>query len=212
MEGELSFSERLLLFLYGTPHIVGSVAALLGLALFFLGVIDRFWWAIVVALYVGGYLVVPRDDVAERVARAEMGEENLRERLAELISTARKRVPPEAAQRLESIRAHADALLPKLKELTERGSLASSVQHDVLQTLTRYLPDTLAAYLRLPPAYAKLSRDREGRTPAKLLNEQLRLLEENLDRAVQEAYAEDVSRLEVQGRFLSEKYPKAPIS
>src|SRR5215510_5845038 len=206
MESELSFSERLLLFLYSTQHIVGSVAALLGLGLFFAGVIERWWWAIVVALYVGGYLVVPRDDSAQSIARAEMGEENLREQLAQLIKRAQKRVPPEAAQRLEAIRAHAETLLPKLKELTERGSLASSVRHDVLQTLTRYLPDTLAAYLRLPPAYARLSRDREGRTPAKLLNEQLRLLEENLDRAVQEAFAEDVARLEVQGRFLSEKY------
>src|SRR5262249_23394033 len=206
----LSYDKRLLLFLYGTPHIAGSVAALVGLGLYFAGVIDRWWWAIVVGLYAGGYLVVPRDDSAQRIVRAEMGEGNLREQLAELIRRAQKRVPPEAAQRLEAIRGHAETLLPKLKELTERGSLASSVRHDVLQTLTRYLPDTLAAYLRLPPVYARLSRDREGRTPAMLLNEQLRLLEDNLDRAVHEAFAEDVARLEVQGRFLSEKYTRAP--
>src|SRR5262249_10203167 len=74
MPDELSARERVLLFLYSTRHIAGSVAALLGLGLYFLGVVDRFWWAIVAALYVGGYLVVPRDEAAERVARADFNE------------------------------------------------------------------------------------------------------------------------------------------
>jgi hypothetical protein len=210
MPSDLSVKARLLLFVYSTQHIVGSLAALAGLALYFSGVIDRLWWAIVAALYVGGYLVVPRDESAERVARAHFDEANLRARLADLIATTRSRVPPEARQRLEAIRTHAEMLLPKLKELTERGSLSANVHHDVLETLTRYLPDTLAAFLRLPPAYARLTHDREGRTPAALLNEQLRLLEDNLARAVQEAFAEDVARLQVQGRFLSDKYTPAP--
>jgi hypothetical protein len=210
MDAEFSFKDRLLLFLYSTPHIVGSAAALAGLGLLFAGVIGAYWWAIVAALYAGGYLIVPRDDTIERIVRAEFSEDNLRERLDELILAARNRVPAAAGERLESIREHANFLLPKLKELTERGTLASSVRHDVLETLTRYLPDTLGAYLRLPTAYAKLTHDSSGRSPERLLNEQLRLLDDNLEQAVKEAYAEDIAHLEVQGRFLSEKYTRPP--
>ena len=43
-----------------------------------------------------------------------------------------------------------------------------------------------------------------------LLIEQLKLLEDNLGRAVKEAFAEDIATLEVQGRFLSEKFAEAP--
>lgn len=210
MDTELSRKDRVLLFLYGTPHIVGSIAALVGLGLYFGGIVDRFWWAIVIALYGGGYFIVPRDDAVAQIVRAQFSEETLRDRLAQLITAARKRIPAEAERQLEAIREHAEVLLPKLKELTDRGALASSVRHDVLQMLTRYLPDTLGAYMRLPPAYAKLTRDDRGRTPQALLIEQLQLLEGNLARAVKEAFAEDVTNLEVQGRFLNEKYTAAP--
>jgi hypothetical protein len=154
--------------------------------------------------------VVPKDDAADRVARAQFDESNLKDRLDDLIKMARNRVPAEAGHRLEAIREHADILLPKLKELTERGTLVANVRHDVLQTLTRYLPDTLASYFRLPPAYARLHANETGKTPDSLLVEQLRLLEDNLRRAVQEAFAEDISNLEIQGRFLADKYSPEP--
>jgi hypothetical protein len=207
---ELPLRQRFLLFLYSTRHLVGTVAALAGLALYFAGVVDRGWWAIVLGLYLVGVLLVPRNDAADRIAAAQLDEENLRERLTHLVETARRRVPAEAGQLLEAIRQHAETLLPKLKELTERGALASSVRHDVLETLTRYLPDTLAAYLRLPPVYANLHAVGAGKTPRTLLLEQLRILEDNLARAEREAFAEDVTSLEVQGRFLAEKYATAP--
>jgi hypothetical protein len=206
----LSLRGRLLLYLYSNRHIAGSIAALVGLGLFFGGIIDRGWWAIVIGIYVGVALVMPRDDVAERIARAQFDEHNLRDRLQELIKMATNKVPAEAGHLLEAIRQHADLLLPKLKELTERGALAGSVRHDVLQTLTRYLPDTLATFLRLPQAYVRLHTDESGKTPQTLLVEQLKLLEQNLGRAVKEAFAEDVTMLQIQGRFLSEKFTQAP--
>ena len=210
MDNELSHKDRLLLFLYSTRHIVGSIAALAGLGLLFAGAIDKYWWAIVPSLYIGGYLLVPRDDTVEKIVRAQFSEENLREDFTDLIETARNRVPAEAGKRLDAIREHAELLLPKLKELTDRGTLASSVRHDIFQMLTRYLPDTLAAYLRLPVAYTKLTHDDAGRSPQTLLIEQLRLLEGNLARAVKEAFSEDISTLEIHGRFLNEKFTTGP--
>jgi hypothetical protein len=206
MTETLSAKHRILLFLYGAPHIAGSAAALLGLGLYFAGIIDRFWWAIVPAIYAAAFLLVPRQTSFERVLRSEFSEANIRDRLDEVIKAAKHQVPAAAGHRLEAIRAHADLLLPKLQELTERGALVQSVRHDVLQTLTRYLPDVLSAYMRLPAAYAKLVADEKGRTPQDLLVDQLRLLEENLASACKEAYAEDIATLEVHGRFLKEKF------
>ena len=69
MDTDLTLKDRVLLFLYSTPHIVGCLAALAGLGLLFAGVIDKYWWAIVPALYGGGYLIVPRDDAVAQIAR-----------------------------------------------------------------------------------------------------------------------------------------------
>ena len=151
---ELGFKHRAMLYLYSTPHIVGCVAALVGLGLYFGGIIDVGWWAIVAGLYAGGVLVAPRNDTVERLNRAEFTEVSLREHLDSLIQTAKNRVPIEAGKHLEGIREQSELLLPKVIELTERGALAATVQHDVVQMLTRYLPDTLNGFLRIPMAAA----------------------------------------------------------
>jgi hypothetical protein len=206
---DLAFKHRMLLYLYSTPHLVGCVAALAGFGLYFGGIIDAWWWAIVPGLYAGGVLVTPRSDTVERLARAEFSEATLRDHLDALIKTAKGRVPLEAGKHMEGIREHAELLLPKLKELAERGTLSISVHHDAVQMLTRYLPDTLNGYLRIPTAYFRLHPE-ESVTAQKELLEQLRLLEESFARAVKEAFSEDVATLQVQGRFLTEKFSLAP--
>jgi hypothetical protein len=206
---ELAFKHRAMLYLYSTPHLVGCVAALAGFGLFFGGIIDAWWWAIVAGLYAGGVLVTPSSDIVERLARAEFSEATLREHLDSLIRTAKGRVPMEAGKHLESIREHAELLLPKLKELAERGALSITVHHDAVQMLTRYLPDTLNSYLRIPTAYFRLHPDESAMAQKELL-EQLSLLEDNLACAVKEAFSEDVATLQVQGRFLTEKFSFAP--
>lgn len=57
--------RRLLLFLYSTPHIVGSVLGLLGLGLFFAGIIKSYWYFIVAGLYVIGVLATPKSPTYE---------------------------------------------------------------------------------------------------------------------------------------------------
>ncbi len=206
---DLTAGAQLQLFLRGRKHLVGSLAALAGLGLFFGGIIATGWWAIVLGLYAAGVLLTPTDDASQRLARARYDEHNLRECLQDLLKVARNRVPAEAGHLLQAIQGHAELLLPKLKELTEEGSLASSVRHDVVQTLTRYHPDTLASYFKLPTGYARL-QGAGGKTPETLLVDQLRLLGENPRGAMEEAFSSDVSNLEVHGRFLSEKFRVGP--
>lgn len=47
----LKFSQRPVLFFYGTNNIAGCLLALGGLVLYFGGVIEAYWWLIVAGLY-----------------------------------------------------------------------------------------------------------------------------------------------------------------
>ena len=69
MSAALPFGTRLLLFLYSTPNIVGSALGVVGLGLFFGGVIDDWWLAIVAGLYAVGWLATPRDRELEIALR-----------------------------------------------------------------------------------------------------------------------------------------------
>src|SRR5262249_41356431 len=62
----LTFSQRLMLYLYSANNIAGCLLAMGGLALFFTGVIDAYWWAIVAGLYGAGSLGWPRSELAEK--------------------------------------------------------------------------------------------------------------------------------------------------
>ena len=63
----LTFSQRLMLYLYSANNIAGCVLAIGGLVLFFGGVIHAYWWAIVAGLYgvgtTSGWTSVPAGEV-----------------------------------------------------------------------------------------------------------------------------------------------------
>jgi len=201
--------QRLELFLYGTPHLAGSAAVLVGLGLYFGGVIDQFWWAILAGLYLAGYLIAGGLAGPLAVA-AELDEQALQQDLQRLVAGARPRLPAAAQSLLDSIADRAQALIPALDELTGRGVIGAKVRHEVLAGLTRYLPDTLASYLALPPAYLKLHAG-QARAPERLLAEQLGLIDGHLARCLQDAYAEHAAELAVQGRFLAERMGRGDL-
>src|SRR5437016_4561383 len=58
----LSFPQRFQRFLYSPGNIAGCLLAMGGLGLFFGGVIQAYWWAIVPGLYGVGALAWPRND------------------------------------------------------------------------------------------------------------------------------------------------------
>lgn len=190
-------------FVYGTPQLVASGGALIGLGLYFAGVIDALWWAIVAGLYAAGYLIT-RALVDDEAIGAELDEARLQQELEALLRTARPNVPAPAQTHLETIAERAATLIPALDDLTERGVIGLQVRHDVLLGLTRYLPDTLGAYLALPPAYLKLHHGKPS-SPDRHLAAQLALIDAHLARCVEQAFAEQAAELAVQGRFLADK-------
>jgi hypothetical protein len=202
----LSAWNRALLYLFSTRNIAGCTFALIGLALFFAGVIDRGWWAIAAALYGAGALLFGNNEAAALAARSAMLRGSLLEQLDRLIGTVRKRVPPRAFEHLQAIRATVSDLRPRLDEWADSTGIEFQHAQAVTVAITRDLPQTLSNYLLLPSGFTRVARLEGGRTADTLLIEQLALLEGSLRRIADDALREDAEALIVHGKFLRERF------
>jgi hypothetical protein len=198
----MPFALRALLFLYSTRNLVGSALALLGLGLFFTGVIDDWWFPIVVGLYAIGWLLVPADQDLEIQVRNEATQANLTESIDVLLSDTKGKLPREAVERLEQIRSTVNGLAPKLFG----GGMAMNSAISLTNAVTRDLPETVRNYLRLPTAFATLHTLDGGKTCKQLLIEQLDFLSAQLSKIAENVYKDDADALVVNGKFLEEKF------
>jgi len=201
-----SLPQRVRLFLYSSGNIAGSVLALGGLGLFFGGVIHAYWWAIVAGLYAAGVLGWPRNSLAETAERTELSAELLGQQVRKLVDSVAPGLPKEALEFLHGIQATLIELLPRLQELRERGIISAKDSFTVFETVRRYLPDTLGAYLRLPKFYAQVQTLADGRTATQTLVDQLRMLDTSLKDIAKSAFAGDAEALVTNGQFLQSKF------
>jgi hypothetical protein len=202
----LSFSQRLQLFLYSPGNIAGCLLAMGGLGLFFGGIIHSFWWAIVAGLYGAGALGWPRNNLADMAEQTELSTEMLAQQVRKLVDSVAKGLPKDALDSLHSIEGTLSELLPRLHELRDRGIISAKDSFTVLETVRRYLPDTLGAYLRLPKFYAQMQALSDGRTASETLLDQLRVLDTSLKDVAKSAYAGDAETLVSNGKFLQSKF------
>jgi len=198
--------QRLQLFLYSTGNIAGCVLALGGLGLFFAGIIHVWWWAIVAGLYGAGALGWPRSDLARTAERTELSSEALASQVRKLVDSVASGLPKESLDRLRGIQGTLSELLPRLKELRDRGVISAKDSFTVIETVRRYLPDTLGAYLRLPRFYAQMQTLADGRTASQTLLAQLTVLDTSLQDVARSAFAGDAEALVVNGHFLQDKF------
>lgn len=197
---------RLRLFLYSTGNIAGSLLALGGLGLFFGGVIHAYWWAIVAGLYGAGVLAWPRNDLALTAERTELTTAELAQQVRKLVDSVANGLPKEALDLLHAIQGTLNELLPRLEEMRDRGIISAKDSFTVFETIRRYLPDTLAAYLRLPKFYAQMQTLADGRTATQTLVEQLGVLDTSLKEIAKNAFAGDAEALVSNGKFLQNKF------
>jgi hypothetical protein len=192
--------SRWQLYLYSRKNIVGCLLALLGLGLFFLGLIGFVWPAVVLGMYLIGALVTPGDkqwnllggEAPSDVAGA----------LSHQISAVRGKVPDDVYQKVVSIQQTILGILPKIDRLGAGSQDAFVVQ----KTVSDYLPSTLQAYLNLPYAYATVHRFSDGRTAAQVLLDQLTLLDTKLDEVADAVNKNDADALLSNGRFLEDRF------
>ena len=199
---------RLLLFLYGNANITGCALALLGPALLFVGVIGPGWLFITAGLYGAGWLFgqtgwLGRSAPAiERQIADSLSVEQTLQRLDDLVAKAAPHLTPDMNSHLASVRSSATEVLPRLVG-------AKSFDTDlftVRETVLRYLPETLANYVALPPVFRTTHALQGGKTARQLLSEQLSLLDEKLREIVANVASADAQALLANGQFLQAKF------
>ena len=199
-------NQRLLIYLYSTKNIVGSLLALIGLVLFFTGVIGFLWPLIVIGLYLIGALVTPGNAALD--LRSGFDADDVRHALDTQVRAVNGKVPPEIMLKVQNIRQIILGILPRSGNLPP-GSPELFV---VERTATEYLPTALQSYLSLPRAYATLHPVQDGKTPKQVLLDQLTLLESKMNEVADDVHRNDADRLLANGRFLEERFGRSPLS
>lgn len=196
------WSLRALVFLYGNANIAGCALALLGPILLFAGLIDRFWLPITAGLYAIGYLLAGRAPALERRIEDSLTAQQIVERLDDIIRRARPHLTQEMTAHLDSIRTSVAEVLPRLLGTQAR----EGDWYTVRETVLRYLPETLANYVALPPAFRATQPLQAGHTARQLLGAQLDLLDGKLREIVANVAASDAQALLANGKFLEAKF------
>jgi hypothetical protein len=195
-------------YLYSGKNIIGSTLALFGLLLFFTGVITSgFWPFVVAAMYGIGALLAP-GPTAVALTGTSFDPESIRHSLNRQLDTARGKLSPDAAAKLQSIADTIMGILPHYAEFPP-GSPDLFV---VGRTATDYLPSALQAYLNLPRAYATLHKMPNGKTADEVLNDQLALIGTKMNEVADAVYKKDSDALLANGRFLEEKFGASPLA
>ena len=199
---ERTLKLRALLFLYSTANIAGCALALLGPALLFAGVVDRGWLLITAGLYVAGWLLGRKPPELERHIEDSLTVEQTLERLDRVVAQAQPHLTDDMRKSLDSVRGSVGEVLPRLVGARSHDDDLFTVRETVL----RYLPETLANYVALPPAFRLTHALKDGKTARQLLGEQLGLLDAKLREIVANVSSSDAGALIANGQFLEMKF------
>jgi hypothetical protein len=182
--------------------MVGAALGILGLLLFFAGVIARFWFVIVIGLYFIGVLATPRSPRYAVRFENQLTAEAVRAELDRLLAAVRGRAPKEVQDKVSSIRDSIIELLPYILDINS----ADYTIYTIRQTALDYLPTALENYLNLPRAFAQIHPIKDGKSATHVLLEQLDLLDKEMKEIAQGFYRNDTQELLAHGRFLEEKF------
>jgi hypothetical protein len=191
-------------YLYSKRNIVGSLLALGGLALHFVGLLGGITWLpITVGLYLIGALLVPGEQGLELRLGAAQDAADIRSGLDRLLRSLRGRVADDLYAKVQSIQ---QSILATLEVEGGTGDAVDPNVYLIRQTALTYLPDAFSTYLRLPRVMAERRRVADGRTPHDVLLDQLDLMDRRLADVADDMARHDSDRLLANGRFLAEKF------
>ena len=196
---------RPLLYLYSNKNIVGSALAVAALGAFFGGVIHDFWWEIVAGSYGIGALLTPAQrGLDEASFESALTPDQVASSLARLVSRIERAVPPDVFALVQSIVTSIGAILPMLA--AKAATVPSEDVFTIRQTALHYLPETIDAYLRLPPAFRNVQPVQDGKTAKQILTEQLTILDAKMREIARNLTADDAQALLANGAFLRAKF------
>jgi hypothetical protein len=199
---ELPLRIRAQLYLYSTRNIVACAVALVGPALLFMGVIREGWLLITAALYAVGYFATPAPRVFDAGLVQSLSFDALLEQFDRVAKAAGPQLQPAMVARLQSIRRSIAEVLPRLADV--RGF--DDNLYTVRETIARYLPETLANYIALPPMFRVTRVLKDGKTARDLLMDQLAVLDDQMKEVVGNVARGDANALLANGQFLEDKF------
>lgn len=169
--------------------------------------------AIVVAapIYAAGHLAVRsirRHRAATVAGPAPDSDAATLAALDNLLVAIHGKVPATVESRVQRVAGTVRQTLPRLDQLG--GS--SEQAHAVVRTATSYLPEAVAAYLRLPREFADRRAVSGGKTSLTILCDQLDLLGSKMDDVFDAACRADADALIAHGRFLAEKFSTGALA
>lgn len=118
------------------------------------------------------------------------------------------KVPAAVESRVQRVATTVRQTIPRLDQLGPGSSQA----HSVLRTATSYLPEAVAAYMRLPRDFADRRAVSNGKTSLTILCDQLDLLGAKMDDVFDAACRADADALIAHGRFLAEKFASGTLA
>jgi hypothetical protein len=193
--------HRFWVWLYSNGNLLGSVLALLGLGLYFTGMIGDWWWLIVPGLYLAGLLIAPQPPRPSPMSQVQM---DLNDALDTLQERARKGLTAERAETF-------DRLIDSLRDtlpLLETQAAGDRTAYTLRQTILDYLPETLDNYLRLPVAYRRMHKLADGRTPRQVFVAQLDTLNNEVQSSLAALAENDTQQLLANERFLADRFSR----
>lgn len=197
-------ARRLESYLYSRRNIAGSVLAIAGLALHFVGIVaGPIWLPITIGLYAIGALLVPPERGLELRLGAAQDASEIRAGLDRLAKGVRGKVAADLYEKLESIRT---SIMATLAVEGGPGDGTDPNVYLIRQTALSYLPDAFDTYLRMPRVMAERRRVADGRTPHDVFLEQLDLMDQRLADVADDMARHDTDKLLANGRFLAEKF------
>ncbi len=191
-------------FLYSRRNIVGSVLAIVGLVLHFVGLLPGLeWLPITVGLYLIGVLLVPGEQGLVLQLGAAQDASEVRAGLDHLVRSLRGQVADDLLAKVVSIQG---SILATLTTDGSAGDAADPNVYLIRQTALAYLPDAFATYTRMPRLMAERRLIAGGRTPHDVLLGQLDLMDRRLADVADDMARHDSDKLLANGRFLAEKF------
>jgi hypothetical protein len=195
--------RRLEAYLYSRRNIVGSILALGGLVIHFVGLVEGpIWLPITVGLYLIGVLLVPGEPGLDIRLGAAQDASEIRDGLSRLLRSLRGKVADDLYEKVVSIQRSIVATLT----VDSGGDPTDPNVYLIRQTALSYLPEAFDSYLRMPRATAERRLVADGRTPHDVLLDQLDLMDRRLADVADDMARHDSDKLLANGRFLAEKF------
>jgi hypothetical protein len=196
--------ERLKRYLLSNSNLAGCGAAMAVVLLYLTGLIHNYWLVLAALGYGGGYISMIRP-----APKHLQDGTSTYESLQWLRTQVLPKLPADAARILTNIIEVTEELMPRLKEMESQGLVQAQNRTMLKQTISRFLPDAVEGYLKLPTLYARNTKVEGNKTPQQLLVDQLNLLNAHILEIRDGILSEEVNSLLTNGRFLQEKFNKA---